>query len=65
MTPPNLDALLAIVSHVATVPTADDDGKCRHRSEYPEGMQKIGDALDLWDSMGYLIENPFFREVPK
>lgn len=31
----------------------------RHRREYPEGMQEVGDTLGLWDADGYLIDMPF------
>ena len=39
------------------------DGRTRrHRSEYPQGLQEVGDILDLWDADGYLIECPFPTE---
>lgn len=39
---------------IAAVAVPVDDGKRRHRSEYPEDMQRVGDVLCLWDPDGYL-----------
>lgn len=30
----------------------------RHRSEYPQSMQDVGDVLQLWDESGHLIDPP-------
>lgn len=30
----------------------------RHRSEYPEDLQSLGEVLGLWDAEGFLL--PFF-----
>ena len=51
---PNLDTWSTIMAIIAPAIVDADDGERRHRSEYPEDMQRVGDVLGLWDADGYL-----------